>query len=71
MLLYLDFPFFPIHEKDGKLGFLNVSLDYTFKFFPNFFQIPRVGKLGFLRYPLFHLLLDFSMFVNEKGDPIY
>ena len=26
--------FFSIHERDRKLGFLNVSLDSIFKFFP-------------------------------------
>ena len=39
MLLYLDFSFSSIHEKDKKLGILNISLGCTFKCFPNFFQI--------------------------------
>ena len=37
MLLYLDFSFFSVHEKDGKLGFLSISLGCTSLFFPNFF----------------------------------
>ena len=28
------FQFFPIHERDGKSGFLNVSLGCTSKFLP-------------------------------------
>ena len=47
--------FFPIHERDRILGFLNVSLDCTSKFLPFHW---RVGKLEFLNSAYFHISLD-------------
>ena len=42
--------FFPVHDKDGKLGFLKTSLCFASKFF----QIhKRAGKLGFLKFLLY------------------
>ena len=47
--------FFLIHKSDGILRFLNVSLGRTSKFSP---QFTRVGKLVFLSFAYFHILLD-------------
>ena len=46
--------FSPVHEKDLKLGFLNMNLGCTPKFFPFHW---REGKSGFLRSPWFQVLL--------------
>ena len=56
VLLSLDFSqFFPIHESDGILVILNVSLGCTSKFLPIHL---RVGKLIFLSFAYFHILSD-------------
>ena len=52
-MLVLDF--FLIHKSDGILGYLNVTLDCTSKFLP---QFTRVGKLVFLSFAYFHILSD-------------
>ena len=55
MLLHLDFSILPNSLKRLKIGILNISLGCTSKFF----RIPlRVGKLGFFKFPCFHILSD-------------
>ena len=51
---FWTFQFFPIHEKDGKLGFMNISECCT----SIFSQFTRVGKLELLNFPWFHILLN-------------
>ena len=46
---------FLIHERDGKLAFLYISLSCTFKFLPIRWG---VGKLGFLNCPYFQIFPD-------------
>ena len=61
---------FQIHEKKGNLGFLNMNLGCTFKYFPIYW---RVRKLIFLRLPWFHVQLDCEhslsgiVFIKQRG----
>ena len=51
-----------------KIGFLNISLCYTSKFFPIHYI---VGKLRFLKSLWFHILLNCEDSVpGKEGDPI-
>ena len=46
--------FFPIHERDKNLQFLNIRLGFTAKSLPSYW----VGKLGFLNFLYFHIFSD-------------
>ena len=73
MLLYLNFSFFPIHEKDGKLGFLSVSQGCFFKFFSfSFFQVSlKTWEIRIFKILFIHILLDYEgQYACKNGKEI-
>ena len=58
--------FFPVNDKDGKLGVSKTSLGCTSKFFPIH---ERVEKLGFLKSPLYPPLI-FESFLLKQEDTL-
>ena len=60
MLLYLDFPFFPIHEKYGKLGFFDCKPRLHFQIFPKFFPNSKCWKIGLSEVPFISYFVRFQ-----------